>query len=72
MAITTSKLRANIYRVLDHVLNTGQSVEIQRRGRVLKIIVADDAGRLARLEPHPDYLSGDPEDVVHLDWSENG
>lgn len=71
MKITASKLRENIYRVLDQVVETGVPVEIERRGRRLKIIPADEPtrGKLDRLEPRPDAIVGDPEDLVHLDWS---
>jgi hypothetical protein len=27
------------------------------------------SGKLANLEPHPECLVEDPEDIVHLDWS---
>lgn len=69
MAITATKLRANIYRILDQILETGQPVEIERRGRRLKIVPAPPHRKLANLEPHPDFIAGDPEDLVHLDWS---
>jgi hypothetical protein len=69
--ITASKLRENVYKILDQVLESGTPVEIERRGRRLRIVPADHApGRkLDRLEPHPDAIVGDPEDLVHLDWS---
>jgi hypothetical protein len=71
MRMTASRLRENIYKVLDHVLETGAPVEIERRGRKLRIVPADDAPRrkLERLEPRPGTIVGDPEDLVHLDWS---
>jgi prevent-host-death family protein len=71
MKITASKLRENIYRVLDQVVETGVPVEIERRGKRLKIVPADEPvrGKLDRLEPHPDAIVGDPKDLVHLDWS---
>lgn len=71
MKITASKLRENIYKVLDQVLETGTPIEIERRGRRLRIIADDDEerGKLARLEPKPDAITGDAEDLVHLDWS---
>ena len=33
MPVTASKLRENIYRILDQVLETGVPVEIERRGK---------------------------------------
>ena len=67
MALKPSKLRANIYRILDQVLATGVPVEIERRGKLLKIVPAEPPSKLARLE-HRDCIIGDPLDLVHLDW----
>jgi hypothetical protein len=66
---TPSGLRANIYRILDRVLESGVPVEVERRGRRLLIIPAERGSRLANLRPHPDSIPGDPEDLVHQDWS---
>jgi len=67
--LTASRLRADVYRVLDEVLDTGVPAEIERRGRVLRIVPADSLQRLARLIPRPGFIKGDPDDLVHLDWS---
>jgi antitoxin (DNA-binding transcriptional repressor) of toxin-antitoxin stability system len=70
MAITASKLRENVYRILDEVLETGEPVEIDRKGRTLRIVADGPPGsRLARVKPWPDLIVGDPEDLVHIDWS---
>lgn len=69
MTIKASKLRENIYRILDQVLATGVPVEIERRGKILKIVCEEPPSKLARLAPR-DYLRGAPEDLVHLDWSD--
>jgi antitoxin (DNA-binding transcriptional repressor) of toxin-antitoxin stability system len=65
-----SELRQNIYRILDRVLETGEPVIIERKGRLLRIVTDEPPGRLASLRPNPDYLAADPDDVVHVDWSE--
>ena len=71
--LTASKLRQDIYRVLDRVLETGEPVEIERHGRRLRIVptraVRSAApGRLQRL-PRRAYLRCAPERLVHTDWS---
>jgi antitoxin (DNA-binding transcriptional repressor) of toxin-antitoxin stability system len=73
MALTASKLRENIYKILDQVLETGVPVEIERGGRILKIVAVQPPAKskLDRLEEHPGALLGDPEDLVHLDWSDH-
>ena len=69
MALTASKVRADIYRLLDQVLETGVPIEIERKGRILKIVSEPPASKLTALQPHPGTIVGDPEDVVHIDWS---
>ena len=68
MAVNASTLRENIYRLLDQVLETGQPLEIERKGRLLRVVPVSEPSKLARLVKH-DCLRGDPEAIVHLDWS---
>ena len=68
MTLKASALRENIYRILDQVLETGVPVEIERRGKILKIVPAESRSKLENLKPRP-YLLSDPEELVHLDWS---
>lgn len=69
MTITASELRQNVYRLLDEVLATGVPLEVERGGRRLRIVPVDAAPKLSRLSPHPSTIVGDPEDLVHVDWS---
>jgi hypothetical protein len=66
--LTASRLRQDIYRILDEVLETGVPVEIERRGKVLKIVPPEECSKLDGLQRR-DYLTTDPDDVVHVDWS---
>ncbi len=38
MRITASKLRENIYQILDEAISTGTPVEVIRKGTVLRIV----------------------------------
>lgn len=69
MVVTASELRQNIYKLLDQVLETGVPLEIERKGRRLRLAPIDGPAKLDRLVGHPDYLDGDPEELVHVDWS---
>lgn len=71
MTLTASKLRENIYKVLDQVLSTGIPVEIRRRGKSLRLIRSEDGSlrKLDQLVERPDYLQCKPASLVHLDWS---
>lgn len=69
MAVTASKLRDNVYRILDQVLDTGIPVEVVRRNRKLKIIPDGEPAeaKLHNLKARPKAIRGNPEDLVHLD-----
>jgi prevent-host-death family protein len=67
MRVTASKLRADIYNILDETLKTGIPVEVVRNGRILKIVPESKPDKLSRLKKR-DYIVGDPEDLVHIDW----
>lgn len=72
MPISASKLRENIYKVLDEVLETGNPAQIIRRGKRLKIVPADPVkptSKLQRLKRRKGVLKGNPDALVHLDWS---
>jgi antitoxin (DNA-binding transcriptional repressor) of toxin-antitoxin stability system len=68
--VTPSQLRADIYRLIDRVLETGEPLEIERRGRRLRLVPEQPGSRLGRLAPLPDLVIGDPDDLVTSDWSQ--
>jgi len=70
MAITASDLRQDIYRILDSVLDSGRPVEVERRGRRLKIAPVAATSKLSRLVPRTKFLRADPDDIVSIDWSD--
>ena len=65
-----TELRSNLYRILDRVLDTGQPVTIERKGRTVLLVPGSPPKKLSRLVRRDSYLTCDPEDVVHLDWSD--
>ena len=71
MRVTASKLRENVYKILDEAIETGAPVEIVRKGVVLRIVVERPPGKLARLKKRDiqDVFVGDPDDVIGMDWS---
>jgi hypothetical protein len=70
MSISISKLRSDIYKLLDQVLETGTPLEVERKGKILKIVPGSTSTKkLSRLPRRKGALVGDPEDIVHMDWS---
>lgn len=68
MRLTASRLRQDIYRILDQILESGVPVEIERRGKVLKIMPPEQTSKLDSLRSR-DYLDVDPEELIEIDWS---
>ncbi|HWJ67214.1 MAG TPA: hypothetical protein VNT31_11080 [Nocardioides sp.] len=67
--VTPSQLRQDIYRLIDRVLETGEPLTIERKGRRLRIVPDEAVSRLSRIRTDPGAVVGDPEELVHLDWT---
>jgi hypothetical protein len=71
VAITASKLRENVYRILDEAIESGTPVEIDRKGVILRIVPESVPCRLDRLEKRH-LFEGDPDSIIDYDWSSDG
>jgi len=60
MTITATKLRADLYRVIDDVIKKGVPVEVELRGRKVRIVPAESRDKLADLVKRPGVIVGDP------------
>lgn len=75
MTISATKLRANIYNIIDNIIKTGHPIDIERAGKKLRISLVssnkpkDGEGKLSKLIPRPEAITGSPEDFTHIDWS---
>ena len=70
MSITVTALRADLYRLVDQVLEDGVPLEIERNGRILTLSATPLESKLAALVPIPDLIVGDPDSLIHHDWSD--
>ena len=69
MAVTASQLRANVYRLLDDVLESGRPLEIERKGKILVIAPQEPRSLWDRLPRREGAIVGDPDELIHIDWS---
>ena len=70
MPMTASRLRMDVYKILDGVLETGEAVEIERKGQILRIVLDLPTGsRASRIKKRPGLINGDPKDLADIDWS---
>jgi hypothetical protein len=68
VAITASQLRADVYRLLDRAIASGEVLEIERNGVIVRLVPPRASSWLDRL-PRRDLVVGDPDDLVEMDWS---
>jgi len=66
MTITATKLRADLYRVIDDVIKKGVPVEVELRGRKVRIVPAEPRDKLANLVKRPGVIVGDPSRVPQI------
>ena len=65
--LTPTQLRANLYQILNEVLETKNPIEILCKGQIIKLVPKTKLSKLSRLKPHPHFIQGDAEQFVHLD-----
>lgn len=68
--LSASRLSAELISTLDHVLATGDPVEIERPGGSVRIVRDISTRRLAGLTPHPGTINGNPDDLAKLSWEQ--
>lgn len=68
MSISLTRLREDLYRLVDEVLETGKPLEIERKGRRLLLVPEVPVSKLGKLRER-NTIKGDPEGLVHMDWS---
>ncbi len=67
--VSHTNIQEDILQLLDKVVSTGVPVEIERKGKRLLISPAEKRRELDCLEKHPEFIVGNPDDLVHIDWS---
>jgi antitoxin (DNA-binding transcriptional repressor) of toxin-antitoxin stability system len=60
MAISATRLRADIYRVIEGVIKSGVPVEIELRGKKVRIVPTEQRDKLANLVKRSGVVVGDP------------
>jgi hypothetical protein len=65
--MTATRLRQDIYNILDDIIETGIPVEIERKGGKLKIVPEKKENKLDNLKKR-ELVVGDPEAIINIDW----
>ncbi len=69
MNTTATDLRTHLYTWLDRVATTGEVLEVERKGTILRISREHPVSRLALLPKRPTMLV-EPQSIVDQGWSD--
>jgi len=67
--ITPTQLRADIYNLLDEILQTGLPLEIKKGDKRLKIVPVGQVDKLKNLVARPEVIRGDADDLADIEWT---
>jgi prevent-host-death family protein len=67
--VTLTELSNNIERLLDEVLETGIPLELNKNGKLFKIIPVE-TDKLKNLTFKPNVIQGNPDDLVNITWEQ--
>ena len=59
MAISATRFRADLYRLIGNVIKSGIPVEVELRGKKVRIVSAELIDKLANLVKRPGVIVGD-------------
>ena len=65
--VTPSALRRDIYNMLDRVLESGDILEVKRKGEILKIIPPKRVSKLSKIKAM-NILACDANDIITNSW----
>lgn len=66
--VSPTELRSNIYKLLDEVLSSGIPIEINKGGKLLRIIPLEKTNKLENLALRPYVIVGKPDDLADISW----
>jgi len=67
MTVTPSKLRDNLYNLLDEALSTGRPIDIARNGQLLHIVADKRPSKLESIIPKKITNASDDE-LINTNW----
>ncbi len=67
-SITATELRANVYRILDRILESGEAQEVVRGSSKLLIIPAEERKHSLKDRPKRDGLNCSLDELVATSW----
>ncbi len=70
MQVALTQLRTHLYQWIDQLIETGESIEVLRKGKKIKITVDTDFSQSKKRKfiKRNNVINGNPEDIVSINW----
>lgn len=68
METNLTELRANLYKTIDHLIQTGEPVEIKRKGHIVKIISVKTSSKFSNIIDRKYVIASESDELVNNDW----
>lgn len=68
MQTTLTELRTNLYKTIDHLIETGEPIEIKRKGHILKITSEKVSSKLSNIVNRKDVISDSFDELISNNW----
>lgn len=62
-ALTVTSLRENLFKIIDRVIVSGVPQEVERKGKKIKIVLAEKINKFENLIPHQSII-GHPDRLI--------
>ena len=69
MTVTPTKLRENLFKLLDEVIATGEVLDVKRNGHILHIVPERKGSRLEKIIAKKITNASD-EELINTDWED--
>ncbi len=67
--LSLTALRSQLFKIVDGIIDTGIPIEIERKGKRLKIILEGKKSKFSNLKKR-DCINGNPDELIDLKVSE--
>ncbi len=68
MKINATSFRKNLYSLLDRIIETGNPIDIERKGKTVRIMLIEPKSKLSNLKKR-NIIKGSPDDIISIDWT---
>lgn len=68
MQTTLTELRSDLYNKIDHLIETGEFIEIKRKGHTVRITSTKSSSKLSNMVDRKHVIKDQSDELINSDW----